>query len=72
MDDEETAADRLELALDLHDAGVEMMRATLKRRMPTATDDEIEDALSAWLAKRPGADDGDGVGTPRPWPRSPR
>jgi hypothetical protein len=69
MDDEETAADRLEVALDLHDAGVEMMRATLRRRMLGASEQEIDDALGAWLAKRPGAEDGDGEGIAGPWPR---
>ncbi len=68
MADEETAADRLEMALDLHDAGVMIMRENLVRRMPRASDAEIDEALSAWLANRPGAEHGDGVGVRRPWP----
>jgi hypothetical protein len=70
MADKETAADRFELALDLHDAGVLIMEENLRRRLPMASDDEIEAALAAWLAERPGAEDGDGVGIRRTWPRA--
>jgi hypothetical protein len=60
-----TAAERLRIALDLHDAGVEMMRQNLKRRHPGADEAEIERLLLAWLHERPGAEHGDAVGRPR-------
>ncbi|HWO24243.1 MAG TPA: hypothetical protein VNO30_36115 [Kofleriaceae bacterium] len=41
---------------------IEMMAANLRRRHPGATPDEIERLLEAWLAERPGAELGDGVG----------
>lgn len=60
-----TPAERLRIALDLHDAGVEMMRQNLRRRHPGASDQEIERLLLAWLRERPGAEHGDAVGRPR-------
>lgn len=69
MADEGTVADRFELALQLHDAGVLIMRENLRRRMPDASEGEIEAAVGVWLAQRPGAEDGDAVGIRRPWPR---
>jgi len=65
MADEETAADRLALALDLHDAGVMLMREKLRRDMPDASDESIEIAVGKWLGDRPGARHGDGVGVVR-------
>jgi hypothetical protein len=62
---EETPGERLEAALEMWEDGVAIMRANLRRRMPKATDDEIEAALDAWLCDRP--PDADGV--PVPWPR---
>jgi hypothetical protein len=61
-----TPAERLRIALDLHDAGVEMMRQNLRRRHPGASEQEIERLLVAWLHERPGAEHGDAVGRPRP------
>lgn len=57
-------ARRLRLALDMFSTGVAMMRATLGRRYPQATEAEIEARLSAWLQQRPGAEQGDAIGTP--------
>lgn len=57
-----TAASALRTALDLHEAGVELMRQNLRRRDPSATDDEIDRRLRAWLADRPGAPFGDCTG----------
>jgi hypothetical protein len=37
-------------ALALHDAGVEIMRENLERRMPGASEEEIDSALAEWLA----------------------
>lgn len=60
-----TPAERLRIALDLHDAGVEMMRQNLRRRHPDADEQEIERLLVVWLHERPGAEHGDAVGRPR-------
>jgi hypothetical protein len=70
MADEESPADRLALALDLHDAGVLMMREKLRRDMPAASEEAIDAAVAKWLGHRPGARDGDGVGVARSWPRA--
>ena len=66
----ETTGARLKLALDLMDFGIEMMRSNLRRSNPDATDVEITALLAAWLRDRPGAEHGDGVGTPVELPRS--
>ncbi|MFI5401542.1 MAG: hypothetical protein ACHQ1G_01190 [Planctomycetota bacterium] len=60
-----TPAERLRIALDLHDAGVAMMRQNLRRHHPDADEREIERLLLAWLHERPGAEHGDAVGRPR-------
>lgn len=65
MADEETPAERLEAALEMWEDGVCIMRENLRRRMPDAAEEAIEDALHAWLRDRPG--DADGVVVP--WPR---
>jgi glycine/D-amino acid oxidase-like deaminating enzyme len=65
MADGETPGERLEAALEMWEDGIAIMRANLRRRMPKATDDEVEAALDAWLCNRP--PDADGV--PVPWPR---
>lgn len=57
-------ADKLRAALELHDVGVELMRQSLRRRHPDASDDAIEDLLTDWLRTRPGAEHGDGAGRP--------
>jgi hypothetical protein len=41
-----------------------MMAATLRRRHPEASPEQIERMLDAWLQERPGAEDGDGPGVP--------
>jgi len=56
--------------MDLFAAGEEIMRQNLRRRKPGATDEEIEQALVAWLQDRPGAPGGNGEGVVRRWPRS--
>jgi hypothetical protein len=65
----EAAAARLRAAIEMFEAGVEMMRQTLRRTNPGLADDEIESRLRAWLAERPGAPFGDAVGRPVTWPR---
>lgn len=62
-------AERLRVAFDLFGAGEALMRQNLRRRFPHASDAEIEIHLNAWLAERPGAEWGDAVGQPVPWPR---
>lgn len=64
------ARERLRTALRLHDDGVALMRQNLRRRRPDASEEQIERELLAWLATRPGAEHGDGVGRPVRWPRS--
>lgn len=49
----EGPADRLRIALDLHDAGVDMMRQRLRRLHPGATGAELEHALRSWLLDKP-------------------
>jgi hypothetical protein len=70
MADRDDAAARLEMALEMHEDGVMIMRENLVRRHPGESADEIEARLAAWLAERPGAEVGDGVGVPGRWPRS--
>ena len=66
------AARRLQIACELHDLGVAMMKQRLRREHPDEADAEIQTRLGAWLQERPGAELGDGVGVPVPWPRPPR
>ena len=62
------AAERLRQAFDLHDAGVSMMRAKLRRDHPDADDAGIDRLLGVWLHTRPGAESGDAEGISRPIP----
>ncbi|MGP3914135.1 hypothetical protein [Nonomuraea sp. 10N515B] len=59
---EETAGQRLRLALEMFEFGERMQRARLRRMRPTATDKEIDDAVQRWLLDRPGAPLGDAPG----------
>ena len=49
----ETAASKLRLALELHEAGVDMMRCKLQREHPGAPPAHIEAMLADWLAAAP-------------------
>lgn len=40
--------ENLRITFELHEAGVAMMRQTLRRRFPEATDAELDALLSAW------------------------
>jgi hypothetical protein len=62
-----TPAARLRAALDLFEDGVAMMRASLRRRHPAASEDEMRRLLREWLYDRPGAEQGDSSGRPRAW-----
>jgi hypothetical protein len=64
--------ENLRLTFDLHEAGVGMMRQSLRRRFPGALEEEIEARLWAWLHDRPGAELGDGPGEAVAWPRAAR
>ena len=67
-----TPGERLREACDLSDAAIVMVQARLQREHPEATQDVIAGLVGAWLSTRPGAEHGDGVGTPVMWPRHPR
>jgi hypothetical protein len=57
-------AQRLRLALDMYEVGEKLLRQRLKRERPTATPDDIDAEIHAWLLRRPGADYGDSAGRP--------
>jgi len=52
------------MAVELFEAGVELMAQNLKRRHPLASEEELRGLLQQWLVERPGAEFGDGYGTP--------
>jgi len=62
--DQRTAAERFLLALDLHEAGVALMRQNLRRQYLEADEIEIDARLNQWLRERPGAEFGDSAGRP--------
>jgi hypothetical protein len=51
--EEETPADRLRLALGLHELGVSMYRLRLTREHPDWSADRIDAAVDAWLQAEP-------------------
>jgi hypothetical protein len=57
-------AEKFRAAMELHEAGVAVMRQNFRRRNPGAPAAEIERLLSAWLRTRPGAEHGDTAGRP--------
>jgi len=65
----EQAAARFRVALDLFEAGEALLRQSLRRRYPEASEAEIEARIVAWLQHRPGAEHGDAAGRPGTWPR---
>lgn len=48
----ETAADRLRLAIDMHDVGLRMYRQRMRREHPRATEAEIDARVQHWLTDR--------------------
>ena len=66
-----TPADRLELASQLLEGALELMRENLRRRWPEEGEAGIEERLRSWLATRPGAENGDAPGRPISWPLAP-
>lgn len=69
-DVERSPADKLAAACDLFDTACELRRAKLRRAHPDASEVDITRMVDAWLAERPGAEDGDGSGVPGSWPRT--
>lgn len=65
----ETAARRLEIALDLADLAVEMYEMQVRREEPTLAADQVAARVARWRRSRPGAEDGDGQGRRITWPR---
>lgn len=62
--------DRFQIALDLAQAGEDLLRQNLRRRLPSASPVEIEAHVVAWLRDRPGAESGDAQGRPVAFPRN--
>jgi len=60
------ASRRLRTALALHDDGVAMKRAQLRRENIAATEEEVSRRLADWLRTRPGAALGDAEGLGKP------
>jgi len=60
-----TPGERIEVALELFDLGVDMMRTRLRREQPGLSDEDIERAVRQWLQRRPGAEAGDSDGRRR-------
>jgi hypothetical protein len=61
---DESAAERLRIALDMYEFGERMQRARLLRDRPDASSVDIESEIQAWLLSRPEAPFGDAVGRP--------
>jgi hypothetical protein len=47
--DARRASERLRVALEMHDFGVEVMRQNLRRRLPEASEERIRSELTRWL-----------------------
>lgn len=69
---DDAVSERFRIALDLYETGEAMMRHRIRRQNPGLNDAGIEERLQEWLQARPGAEHGDAVGRPVPWPRVPR
>lgn len=59
-----SSEEKFRAALELHEAGVALMRQNLRRRHPDASESDVDALLDDWLRTRPGAEHGDAVGTP--------
>lgn len=51
--DQALALSRFKTAAALSDTGVRLMRQTIRRRHPGASEDEIDNLLTTWLHERP-------------------
>lgn len=45
--------ERFRVALRLHETGLALQRQNFRRRRPDLTEDQVEEALAEWLARRP-------------------
>lgn len=70
--DAEAAARRFRTALELCELAEDIFRQKLRRDRPEADEAEIEALVVQWRRTRPGAEHGDSVGRPIPWPRTAR
>jgi Rv0078B-related antitoxin len=66
--DRESPAERFRMTLALFELAEAQMRQRLRRQHAGASDEEIDGRVQAWLLRRPGAEHGDAVGRPIPWP----
>jgi hypothetical protein len=57
--------EKLRLALDMFEAGVDLMRQRLRREHPELAATAIERLVAQWVSTRPGAEHGDAAGRPR-------
>lgn len=57
--DRQRASKRLRTAIELHESGIAMKRAQLRRAFPEMADRAIEREVAAWLSRRSGAEFGD-------------
>lgn len=55
---------RMEVAIDLFESARRMMRSTIRRRHPEASEEEVDAMLRDWMHRRPGAEHGDAEGYP--------
>ncbi|MFW5967651.1 MAG: hypothetical protein ACOCV2_09050 [Persicimonas sp.] len=61
---DKACAERLRMAIDLAESGMQMRLAQLRREHPDASDAEINRRFKEWLLDRPGAEFGDAEGRP--------
>lgn len=59
------AVSGVQVACELAEMGSHMVEARYRREHPDASDEEVADQVRRWWLDRPGAPDGDAVGTPR-------
>jgi len=65
----ESPTAKLRMAFELIDIAERMLRQRLRRESPSISDESIEQQVTAWYRRRPGAEFGDGEGVPAVWPR---
>ncbi len=62
-------AERMRVALEMYEIGLNLMRQNLRRQFPQATPTEIEHHLLEWRLRRTDAPHGDAVGRVVSFPR---
>ena len=65
----ESPSEKLRMAFELIELADRMFRQRLRRESPGISEESIEEQVTAWYRRRPGAEFGDGEGTPAVWPR---